>query len=661
MMHREGLLVGVLATWLGASPARAEDSASLEEVDVRGTPASPVRAPKDVTVAGAVVTREELSAPGIRAADVLRGQVGVQVSEIGGVGAPATASIRGATSAQVPVYLAGVSLNDDIAGSADLSRIPLWLIERVEVYRGNAPLEADRLGIGGAIFFEPRWPRRTEAAAAGMVGSFGARSAWGYAAAGNRDGSVLVGLSAEGATNDYPFVDDHGTLLAPTGSSVSRMTNADVTTYDAWLLGRARVLRDGEVDVFANGTARDQGVPTLALVPSREARASFDRAIVGARVRLALDAAGRVLFETRNSVALARSVYHDPLDELALLTHLLALSGERIDQHVGVQVLVSGSLAARAALDVSSEGLERDDEGNPVLRARRLSSRAALTARQWLGPRLSLQALAAAQCDGTSTRTTSTCDTFAPVGRAGIAWTEDAWDAFANVGRYVRVPTLGELYGTSVIVHGNPVLAPESGVSLDVGARWTGRAGGEARPAWASLTPFVRWATALVSYVRSPQGYVEPFNVASARFTGVEAQVGTGFLRWFAADLSGTLQDPRDTTAGRLIVNDVLPFQSRLVVVPRLSAESQRVALGPVGRLRAELRWVYQASRYADAAGLGVIPAQSSLDAELLAETRGHAWAARLRASDLLDSPRFDVVGFPLPGRSLFLSLEAKW
>ena len=63
------------------------------------------------------------------------------------------------TAAETPVYLAGVRINDDVAGAADLSTLPLWLIDRVEIYRGNAPLEADRFGIGGAIFFEPLRPR----------------------------------------------------------------------------------------------------------------------------------------------------------------------------------------------------------------------------------------------------------------------------------------------------------------------------------------------------------------------------------------------------------------------------------------------------------------------------------------------------------------------
>ena len=97
------------------------------------------------------------------------------------------------------------------------------------------------------------------------------------------------------------------------------------------------------------------------------------------------------------------------------------------------------------------------------------------------------------------------------------------------------------------------------------------------------------------------------------------------------------------------------------MLVPRLSAESRDLGIRPFGRVRAELRWVYQSSRYADAAGLAVIPAQSSLDAELMARTNDDRFTVRLRASDLLDTPRFDVVGFPLPGRSAFASLEEKW
>ncbi len=649
--------------------ARADDEpAAPSQIDVHGARRSPAGAPKDATVAGSVVSRDELAAPGLRAAEVLRGQVGVQVTETGGVGTPATASVRGATAAQLPVYLAGVALNDDVAGTADLSRIPLWLVERIEIYRGNAPLEADRLGIGGAIFVEPRWPRGDAAGAGQTFGSWGQHAAWGYAALGDRDTAVLAGVSAETATNDYPFTNDHGTLLAPTGTSTQTMTNAQVTTYDAWLLGRVRLPgpgAGGRLDAFANGTTRDQGVPTLALVPSREAHATFERGLGGAHATLGLDDAGRATLEAQTSVLLARSSFHDPLHELALQATDVIQAGTRADERLAVNVEATPGLTLRAAGDLSSEQLDRDDDGAPSLRGRRLASRLALSARQWIGPAFSLQALAAAQCDGTTTRNTATpCDLFAPTGRVGAAWSQPdgTFTAFTNVGRYVRTPTLGELYGISVLVRGNPALTRETGLSADAGVRFAAvQRSNAARAPWGFVGAFARWTDDLVSFVRSAQGYVEPINVGSARTEGLEAQVGAGFLRWFAADVSATALDPRDTTAGRLVTNDVLPFQSRFVFVPRLSAETLDLGVRPVGRVRVAVSWVYQSSRYADTAGLAVIPEQSSLDAEVLAQSQDRHFTVRLRATDLLDTPRYDVVGFPLPGRSAFASLEEAW
>ncbi len=142
----------------GVTVARADDAtvAPVAEVRVQGDPLRDPVGPKDAAVAGSVVTRDRLAGPGLEAQDVLRTQPGVAVTESGGFGAPATAAIRGATAQDTPVYLAGVRVNDDVGGTAELSLVPLWLIDRVEVYRGNAPVEADRLAPGGAIFFEPR-------------------------------------------------------------------------------------------------------------------------------------------------------------------------------------------------------------------------------------------------------------------------------------------------------------------------------------------------------------------------------------------------------------------------------------------------------------------------------------------------------------------------
>jgi iron complex outermembrane receptor protein len=648
--------VAAIAACVWSSVARAD--AEVEEVIVRAPKSPGTQAPRDPSVAGQVIERDEIDKPGAQVADVLRGRPGLQVTESGGVGAPATASIRGATPAQLPVYLAGVRLNDDVAGTADLARVPLWLIDRIEIYRGNAPIEADRLGIGGALFFEPRWPSRREVAGGAVFGSFGKREAWTYGALDDQDGSVLVGLSAEGATNDYAFDNDHGTLLASTGTTTSTMSNADETTYDAWVLGRART-SGAVIDAFANGMAREQGVPTLALIPSRAARATFGRAIASARARLPLGE--DTSLEAQTSLSVADSTYHDPLNELALAAHLVDLRGARLAERLAIRKAVMRSLNIHAAVDVASETLSRDDDLRIAVRARRFESRVAIAAQQWIGGSLSVQSLLAVECEGTSTTDASTCDTLQPAGRLGVAWTRPAWEAFANVGRYQRPPALGELYGMSVIVRGNPVLDAEEGVSVDAGGRWKGDRGiAHGQPPWMMVDAFVRWANDLIAFVRSSEGFTLPVNIDDARVSGVEAQAGAGLCPWLAVDATATTLDPRDTTPDRLIVNRVLPFQSRFVVAPRVSFEA-RTGLAWLDRVRAELRWIYQSSRYADAAGLAVIPQQSSLDAEAVAQTRDDRFTLRLHMADVLDTQRFDIVGFPLPRRAAFLALEAKW
>jgi iron complex outermembrane receptor protein len=76
---------------------------------------------------------------------------------------------------------------------------------------------------------------------------------------------------------------------------------------------------------------------------------------------------------------------------------------------------------------------------------------------------------------------------------------------------------------------------------------------------------------------------------------------------------------------------------------------------------RAALLYVHQSSRYADPAGLELIPAQGSLDIELEAHLSADRINLRTRASNLLGQSRFDVIGYPLPGRSLAASLELSW
>jgi iron complex outermembrane receptor protein len=665
--HRVALAATLIfAAWPAA--VRAQDAPPVE-VEVRGTPASPASAPKDPSVAATTVRRDELVGPGRSAADALRGEVGMSIAETGGLGAAATASVRGATAAETPVYLAGVRINDDVAGAADLSTLPLWLIDRVEIYRGNAPLEADRFAIGGAIFFEPIRPREPLAGVGAMVGSYGSRAAWTFAATGGDAHGLLVGARLEGAENDYRFVNDQGTLFEPDDDRTEQLSNADATLLDLWALGYAKV-GSGRTELVLNRFEREQGVPRLALVPTHASRQRTERTLAAITGKAPLGAESAV--DARTTLLVTSSVLDDPLYELSLATNRLRLAGERIEQHLGARVHVADGVLVRVALDAGPERLRRYEgtgpsAANPVLDARRVSARVAALGVVDVLRGVSVRPLVALECHATAASTATTtvddggeCDELEPTGRLGVLGAFGEFSAFAGAGRYVRVPTLGELYGTSVVVRGNPRLESETGTTFDAGARFAHRLEDELAPLWAAVSAYTRQSSELVSFVRTAQGTVVPVNVGEARVRGLEVEAGVGFLRHFSAETAVTALDARDRTPDRARENDILPFRSRLVL-----ASGVRATTGPTGRPWAEeltlgVRHLYQSSRYADLAGLAVIPEQHVLDLDASVAALGGGMVLRARLANVLDSTRYDVVGFPLPGRSVFVSLEGR-
>ena len=78
------------------------------------------------------------------------------------------------------------------------------------------------------------------------------------------------------------------------------------------------------------------------------------------------------------------------------------------------------------------------------------------------------------------------------------------------------------------------------------------------------------------------------------------------------------------------------------------------------GELTFRARHVYQSNRYADLAGLAVIPEQHSLDLEASLSALRGGIVLRARVVNVTGASRYDVVGFPLPGRSFFTSFEGR-
>lgn len=622
------------------------------------------------SVAATSLSGESLSGAGLSAADVLSRVPGVQVTRTGAQSDVATASIRGADADQVPVYLAGVRLNDEVSGTADLASVPLWLIERVEVFRGNAPEAADRLGIGGAIFFWPRVPRATRLGGGVGLGSFGERQGWVFAELGSPRAASLVAVRRSAANNDYSYTDDRGQRFDLDERRAVRQ-NADFAQTDAWAIGRWQLGRGARASSVLSLVEREQGVTSLALAPVRRARSTTRRLLFGGSVLVPCAANERCRLELETSAISAGSRIADPALELqALGARWLDDRGERASQRARLVYQLSPELSLSAGVTAALENLRVRRDGALPRGGNRRTLLPSLAAEWRPLPALAVFALAALECHFTRGQSVrfgfgieqgSDGCPVQPALRLGLAYTlAPRLELLSNVARYVRAPTLGELYGTSALVDGNPNLRAETGVSLDVGLRHTLRFA-EGRDALSvDAFAFARDADELVRYRRSSLEALSPFNVARARLLGVELAAAADLFQHVRLEASGTLLDARETTRDPTLdptPNDVLPNSARLTL--STLAELYTTLDGSLlGRASLGLRYFHKSSRYADPAGQNVLPEQHFVDVEAGAHFFGERLALRVALDNLFDTQTSDLIGLPVPGRSYHATLS---
>jgi vitamin B12 transporter len=647
-----------LSLSLWTPPARAEDES---EVIVNGSQINRT-ASRDATAASTVLRRKDLDSPGATAATVLVRVPGVQVQRSGGGSDLATASLRGTTSTQTPVYLAGIRLNDDLSGTADLSTVPLWMLDRIEVYRGHTPPNADSLGIGGAVFFEPRYPKGPEVRAGVTAGSWDSRSVYGSVGQGTAQSSSMFALRRESASNNYRYLDNGGTAFATADDQWVTRRNADQVTTDAWAISRTTLANSGQVVLISNAFDREQGITGLAAVPVEHVRAHITRELLGTSSRVAINCSSRRPCQLASATSFHRASVqiNDPAYELGLGAAALSATSNRIAQRLDFTWPLANQFSITAQALAQAETLEVARPGLLSLDAMRHQGMLGSNFEWKVLQALTLLGAARLETETTQAAQQETASTY-PVGRLGAAFEIlDGWSFLSNWGSYSRPPTLGELYGTSASVMGNSALVAEKGFNRDVGTRfrYQGKRAAVALEAYA----FRQDIDKLVGWQHSSFGRIRPYNVGKARLEGLETSVGIELFPNLRVESGVTFLDPRDVTAARTLKNDIIPFRSRLVADAGLEVHTSHLpaSLG-LSRAAVSFRGTHRGSRYQDAAGLIIIPHSTTFDLGICVLLRQLPLSIRASVYNLFDQPSFDVVGYPLPPRSVMLGAEFDW
>ncbi len=601
-------------------------------------------------------------------AELLARAAGLQVRRYGGLGAQAVASLRGSTGAQVQVLVDGLPLADAQSGVVDLALLPLERFDRAEVHRGLVPAGFGGIGAAGAVNLRTRpAPRGSEARLfAGSFGDVGGRASHGLS---SDDGRQRAFVLAHGRRldNRYAF-----TPWVPAWSGEpldlpeQDRRNADLAEWG--LFGQGDLVgRQGQLRLAAGWFRRDGGRPGPQNAPSPHARVRHDRldARLGVSDRgglLTVDVAvGRRLDRLDDA---HREVGHDPYDRVdAVSEDVLARATVAPGWSVG-----PWRLEATAGGDARDQWYQETSDGRDApLRHRRTVSLFAGLAADLLPARLVVHP---------SWRWQRLRDDLPPVPalpwlpeEVGVEHVQDAvspavgasWHAVtghviveAHWHQTVRQPTWVELFGQPGGLVGNRELRPEKIRGRDVGLRLSWPEPGLALRG----TVFDQVSEQTIIYYLAGPGMSRPVNIGRSRTRGVEAEAA---WRHGPVDLAvnATWQRARDRGVEDPTYRDkALPYLSDREVFAELRWR--------LGAWRPAVALAYESANFRDRYNLesNRAPARTLWNVALARELRGGVWGRGRMATitaevlNLTGNQIHDIEGYPLPGRSVRLSLH---
>ncbi len=621
-------------------------------------------------------------------ADAVATSVGVHTTSLGGFGAYESISVRGTSPGNTAVLIDGVPVARIASVTTDLGRFALDAFGEVALYRGAVPLELGGAGVGGALdlitLLGPGPHGETWRASLGY-GSFGARHLRIHHGDtfGKLKTSTTIGYS--GARGDYTYFDDNGTLLNPHDDSFKVRRNNGFDQLD--VASRAgvdplRASRSSLTDQVAGGVRasyKDQGLPGSTAEPALTARMTTLDLLADARGKGEhASALGYVLVE--------HQVLHDHDGELGLGRQdraYLTLSGggsaswaTALGPHratAGVEL--RGDHFRDEDLDGNQGTLTGDRFGGAVLAAVDLELGRDLV----VTPAMRLDVL----------RTDPEANTVGPDALMPIAARTDVLPSprltarcavaddvsiKASGGYYARMPTLIELFGDHGFLLGTPTLRPEHGPNGDVGVVWApARAIGVVDRVLVEADTFATQARDTIALISTAGFVARAANIGKTESYGAEVTAAARIARVLSLRASYTRLGTEQLSADVNLDGKPIPRAPGDILYARADLE-HRVARHLVAL------WLdvsYQATSFLDPASLGVVPARTLVGTGASVEL-GAGLVLALAVENLADvrleylpldpapSPTFtsaptpltDLAGFPLPGRSFYLSLS---
>jgi len=623
-----------------AEPGAAPEPAAARTTVVRARTPPPPESPerRDPTGAITLIHARERAGEARDTAELLVGSAGLSVQDSGGYGQSKSLVVRGAAANGVLIFLDGIPLNG-AGGMADLSQIPVALVERFEVLRGGAGARYGSGGLGGAVNIVTRAPG-PHLRASGEVTYGSWDTALGHVAATGPllDGQALLLVHAGRSDGDFAYEVDELPAVDDNPLTSELRARNEARGGGGLLRYRRRLPGGSRLDALAELSLEDRAISGAVQNPQSSGNQDLSRLALGLRWSGLLGAGGQ---------GSARGFFRR--DGLEVTGSLPGAGGAQRHSVGGLELEGRRALGALQALTVtvatSGEGVTEAQD--------------AQAASWW---RASVMAMDEARLlDGAVTVVPSV-----RVERVGPYWLVapklgasvapgGGFGLRANVGQSHRAPSFLELYIRQGTLLPNPGLKPERALYADAAVSWRSdaRAGKDedAPPRWsATAGAFGALYENLIAYELYPPLLARPYNFDAARVWGVELEGEARPLPWLSASTSYTWLRTQNRFADPRFFGMDLPYRPRHKWVGRVRA-------GP-DWLNARTEVLYQASQFVNRTGSRSLPSRTLVSAGASSTfLHGPDLTLSVEVKNLLDVRAQDFTGFPLPGRAAYVTL----
>ncbi len=659
------LLIYLLSPTVIAKLAHAQEPETLEEVVVEAQKEETAEAEvKDRSAYVTIIEAEEFKERFTALPDVLEQSVGLNVRRLGGVGSPSTVSIRGSSAEQVTILLDGIPLNRGKGGFVNLGNIPLRSVERIEVYRGSAPLRFRASAIGGVINIVTK--RIQEDFSHQLAGSYGSFET--YEIAGSSTGQAnktgyLVSASANGSKGNFTFEDDNGTPLNPSDDKTVTRKNNDFDAYN--LLGKLSYdfTPSARVQLSNDYFKKDEGVPGISSNQSRKARLDTLRnifAVKGYKEGLFspdLDAelTGYFLYENtqfddpENEIGIGRQDTDDDNIGWGADGYFSYFWGD----HQILSFLGSFQQERFDSQDDLSPVEDPDTQKRNIWQAGAEDEIYLFNERLIFTPQLLYTYLDndfGGDIAGLPFPTPEADDDDFLSRKIGTKL--NIWNGLnlkANIGRYYRYPTFTELFGDRGVFIGNPDLEPEKGTNRDIGLSFSQRdlnyGGLTANRIFLEAVYFFNNADDLILFQQTSQRTIQAVNISEAEVQGVELSWALALFDHFSFSGNYTYQDTENKSDIPFLKGNRLPGrpEHEFFIRPEVFNRWAKIFY----------EYNYLSNNFLDQANIRKVDSRKIHNAGISIYPFKFA-TLTFEVKNIDDEQVSDVLGFPLPGRSYF-------